>query len=63
MKLSEKNIEAFQVLFMKHFGREISKEEAREKGAKLLRLMQLVYKPMTQAEFDAVQERRKELNP
>jgi hypothetical protein len=63
MKLSEENVEAFRVLFRKHFGREISKEEAREKGAKFLRLMQLIYKPMKQVEFDAVQKQRKELNP
>jgi len=61
MKLSEENIKVFQAIYKKRFGREIGKEEAQEKGAKLLRLMQLVYTPMTQAEFDAVQKRRKEL--
>lgn len=60
MKLSDERIVALQALYKKHFGKDIDKAEALERGMKLLRLMQLVYKPMTQMEFDAVQKRRKE---
>jgi len=61
MKPSNENIAAFQVLYKKRFGKDISKEDALEQGTKLLRLMASIYKPMTQAQFDAVQVRRKEL--
>lgn len=40
---------------------EISDQEALEKGTSLIRLMELIYKPMTQEEYDLVQKRRKEL--
>ena len=59
--LSDKHIESFRAIYKAHFGEDIGKEAALEKGAKLLRLMQLTYKPMTKAEFDAVQKKRKEL--
>ncbi len=60
--LSAERVKKFQTLYKKRFGKEIDENEALEKGAKLLRLMQLVYKPMTRAQFDAVEERRKELS-
>jgi hypothetical protein len=62
MSISDAHIAEFQARYKKRFGREISKEDASAKGAKLLRLMSLIYRPMTQAEFDAVQARRKELS-
>lgn len=62
MRLSDEHIAHFQALYLKRFGKEISKEEARDKGIKLFRLMTLIYRPMTKAEFEAVQARRKELS-
>ncbi len=59
MVLSDKNISDFQELYRKHFGKEIGKQEAYEKGIKLVRLMSLVYKPITQAERDRVETLRK----
>ena len=59
--LSNKHIQDFQALYKKHFGEDIDTQEALRQGTKLLRLMQLIYKPMKQAEFDAVQARKKEL--
>ena len=58
--LSDEQIKQFQELWLKRFGVEISREEAYEKGAKLMRLVELTYKPMTQAEYDLLQKRRKE---
>ena len=50
------------MLYKEHFGKEISRKEALEKGIKLMRLVQIVYKPITQEEYDAVQrDREKEL--
>jgi hypothetical protein len=47
MMLSDENIRAFQVLYKEHFGKEISVEDARENGIKLLRLISLIYGPKT----------------
>ena len=48
------------MLYKKHFGKEISQEEAYEKGANLIRLVELIYKPMTEDEYKQVQKRQKE---
>jgi hypothetical protein len=61
MGLSDEDIASFQALYKSHFGKDIDKQEALEQDTKLVRLMELIYKPMTRAEFDAVQVSRKEL--
>lgn len=58
--LSDEQIKKFQAIYKKRFGKEISREEVYEKGAKLMRLIELVYKPMTEDEFKMVEKRRKE---
>ena len=58
--LSDEQIKKFQILYKKHFGKEISREEAYEKGANLIRLVELIYKPMTEDEYKQVQKRQKE---
>ncbi len=58
--LSDEQIRKFQTLWKNRFGQEISREEAYEKGVKLIRLVELVYKPMTEDELKMVQKRRKE---
>ena len=58
--ISDEQIQSFQTLWRNRFGKEISRKEAYEKGAKLLRLVELVYKPMSESEFELVQKRRKE---
>jgi urease accessory protein UreF len=58
--LSTEQITKFQTLYKNRFGKEISREEAYEKGAKLIRLVEIVYKPMTEDEYQKLQERRKE---
>jgi hypothetical protein len=62
MILSEEYITKFQTLYKDHFGEEIGREEAYEKGVKLIRLIEIVYQPMTENEYKQLQERRKELN-
>ena len=56
--VSEEQIKTFQTLYKNRFGREISREEAYEQGAKLIRLVELIYKPMSEAEYQELQERR-----
>jgi hypothetical protein len=58
MVLSDDDIRKFQDLYRERFGKEISKEDAYEQGIKLLRLMSVVYRPMTEAEYNNIQERR-----
>lgn len=43
MDLSDVQIAEFQLLYKNHFGKDISKEQALEKGEKLIRLVQIVY--------------------
>ena len=58
--LSNEQITKFQTLYKNRVGKEISREEAYEQGVKLIRLVELIYKPMTEAEYKIVQKRRKE---
>jgi len=58
--LSEAQIKKFQDLYKKRFGKEISRKETLEKGSKLIRLMELIYKPMSEREHNALQKRRAE---
>jgi hypothetical protein len=46
------------MLYLKHFGKELSKEIAAEKAAKLLQLIKVVYKPMTKQEMAEIKERQ-----
>jgi len=39
-------VSKFQQLYKKKFGEEISKEEAYEQGIKLLKLIQVIYRPL-----------------
>jgi hypothetical protein len=58
--LTEEEIRKFQEIHKTRFGREITPEEAYEKGVKLVRLMELIYQPMTHQEYQRLQERRKD---
>lgn len=59
MDLTEEDITKFQVLYKKHFGKEISREQAHEEGTKLVYLMKLICKPMTKADYQKLQKRRR----
>lgn len=41
--ISEKQIAKFQILWRKHFNEEISRDEAIEKGTRLLNLMRAIW--------------------
>ncbi|MHB8256617.1 MAG: hypothetical protein ACYDHY_14455 [Acidiferrobacterales bacterium] len=59
--LSDERITAYQELYKKRFGKEISRERALEQGTKLIRMMELIYKPITEEEYRLLEARRKEL--
>lgn len=58
--LSYEQVTKFQTLYQNRFDKEISREEAYERGARLIRLVELIYKPMTKEEYQLLQERRRE---
>ena len=58
--ISKEALEKFKALYKKHFDKDISDQEALDKGMRLIRLVRAVYKPITQGEYDAVQKRRRE---
>lgn len=60
MALDNEQITKFQTLYKSRFGKEISREEAYEKGIKLMRLVELTYQPMTETEYQELQERRRQ---
>jgi len=58
--LTNQQVTRFQMLYKKRFGREISREDAYEQGAKLTRLIELIYRQITEAEYQQLQKRRRE---
>jgi len=60
MLLTDAQIDRFQAIYKARFHRDLSREEALEKGTKLVRLMQIVYRPMTKENYQKLQARRKQ---
>ena len=59
--LEEERIIEFQALYKKHFGKELTKEEAMEKADELIRTVKLLYKPITEKELIKLEKRKGEL--
>ncbi len=57
--LTEQQITKFQAIYKAKFHKDLSRKEALEKGIKLVRLMQIIYQPITKEEYQKLQERRK----
>lgn len=55
MKLSPQSIEKFQQLYKARFGKDLSREEAYEKGAWVVQMMAQIYKPITHNELHELQ--------
>lgn len=58
--LSDDQIKKFQEIYRETFGKEISREDALSGGIRLLRLIELIYQPITKEDFEKLQIRRKE---
>ena len=58
--LTDKQVSKFQAIYREQFGKEISREDALEKGARLVRLMQIIYQPITEQEFQELQKLRED---
>lgn len=51
MQLTDEDITEFQMLYQKHFGVDISKDAALEKGIRLVRLMEITLKHEAKKRF------------
>ena len=60
--LTDKQVEQFQKLYQGHFGKEITKEEAQEKGIKIINLMRVVYSPLTEEDFEKLKKSENLIN-
>lgn len=49
--LSDEQIKKFQKLYQKRFGKKIEQKDAYEQGIRLIQLMSLIYRPMTEKEY------------
>jgi len=58
--ISEKTLGEFKEIYKKRFDIELLEQDALEKSTKCLRLVELVYKPITVEDYDKLQKRRKE---
>ena len=58
--LSDKDVKSFIEIYKNRFGKELSYEEATQKANTLLRMVELIYKPMTVQEYNNLQKRRRE---
>jgi len=59
--ISKEHLEKYKQIYKNRFGKELSNQEALEQATKLLRLIEIIYHPMTQKELDMVNRRREEL--
>ena len=56
--MTNEALKTFKQIWKNRFDEDISDEVAAEKADKLIRMVGLVYKPMTEKEFQIVQERK-----
>lgn len=58
--ISKEELEKFKIIYKKEFDIDLSDQAALDKATELLRLIKVIYKPMSKNEYDNMQERRKE---
>lgn len=59
--ISDEQLGKYKKIYKKQFGKDISDEEALRQATSLLRMVELVYKPMTVGQYKKLQIRRAEL--
>lgn len=60
MKLFDTDITRFQALYKAHVGVELDHQAAREELAKLVRQVEIVYRPVTKEQTEALKRKDKE---
>jgi hypothetical protein len=58
--ISKEYLDKFKNIYKNKFGKDLSNQDTLEKATKLLRLVEIVYKPMTKEEYNKVRKRRME---
>ena len=58
MHLTDEQITEFQLLYKEQFGKDISREEAYDQAMKLITLVKIVYKQMTEDALKELSEKR-----
>lgn len=58
--ISKEHLQKFRDLYRKTFGKEIPEQEALGKAIQLLRLVEIIYKPMTKEDMARLEKRRRE---
>ena len=56
--ISEERLDKFKQLYKKRFNIELSNQDALEKATKLLRIIEIVYKPTTKEDYKKLQKHR-----
>ena len=57
MIVSDEQLESFRKIYFEYYGREISKADAYDQASKLIRMMKVILKPISDEEWGAVKER------
>jgi len=60
MNLTDEQITKFQALYKARFHKDLNREKAYDMGIKLVQMMQLIYKPMTETDYQKLQARRRQ---
>lgn len=61
MEIAPEQLDKFRAIYREKFGVELTPREALEKAIPLLRMMQIAYQPMTEADLARVRERQEKL--
>ena len=59
--ISEKQLAEYKKIYKERFGKDITDQEALKQATKLLRLVEITYKPITVDEYKKLQKRREEI--
>jgi hypothetical protein len=58
--ISKEGLDQFKQIYKKRFNKELADDVVLEKATALLRMVEIIYKPMTLGEYEAPQKRRVE---
>lgn len=61
MQVSPKALAEFKEIYRERFGKELTDQEAYDSASSLLRLMDVVYRPISKKDMETVMKRRGEL--
>ena len=58
--ISKEGLDQFKQIYKKRFNKDLADDAVLDKATTLLRMVELIYKPMTLGEYEALQKRRVE---